>query len=66
MTTHNLTNRELEILRLLTQGQSTREISDTLFISPRTTTTHINNIFGKLDVSSRSAAVAYAMRNNLV
>ena len=64
-TSHNLTNRELEILRLLTQGQSTREISDTLFISPRTTTTHINNIFGKLDVSSRSAAVAYAMRTGL-
>jgi DNA-binding NarL/FixJ family response regulator len=64
--THNLTNRELQILRLLTQGQSTREVSDTLFISPRTTTTHINNIFGKLEVSSRAAAVAHALRNNLV
>lgn len=63
---HNLTNRELEVLRLLAQGRSTREISDTLFISPRTTTTHINNIFGKLEVSSRTAAVAYVMRAGLV
>lgn len=62
---HSLTTRELEVLRLLTLGNSTREISDTLYISPRTTTTHINNIFGKLDVSSRAAAVAYAMRAGL-
>jgi DNA-binding CsgD family transcriptional regulator/Tfp pilus assembly protein PilF len=62
---HNLTNREREILHQLTLGRSTQEISDTLFISPRTTTTHINNIFGKLEVSSRAAAVAYAMRNGL-
>ncbi|MBA3276180.1 MAG: tetratricopeptide repeat protein [Chloroflexia bacterium] len=63
---HNLTNRELELLRLLAQGHSTREISDTLYISPRTTTTHLNNIFGKLEVSSRAAAVAYALRSGLV
>ena len=62
---HKLTNRELEILRLLTQGRSTREISDALFISPRTTTTHIANILGKIDVTSRAAAVAWAMRNGL-
>ncbi|MBA2470020.1 MAG: tetratricopeptide repeat protein, partial [Chloroflexia bacterium] len=59
---HNLTNRELEVLRLLTEGRSTRDISDTLYISPRTTTTHVNNILGKLEVSSRAAAVAWAMR----
>ncbi|MDQ3655684.1 MAG: response regulator transcription factor [Chloroflexota bacterium] len=63
---HHLTNRELEVLRLLTQGRSTREIADILYISPRTATTHINNIFGKLEVSSRAAAVAYAMRSGLV
>jgi ATP/maltotriose-dependent transcriptional regulator MalT len=59
---HNLTNREIEVLRLLTEGRSTREISETMFISPRTATTHINNIFGKLEVNSRIAAVAWAMR----
>jgi DNA-binding CsgD family transcriptional regulator len=63
---HNLTARELEVLRLLTQGRSTREISEALYISPRTATTHINNIFGKLEVSSRAAAVGYAMRTGLV
>ncbi|MBA3275431.1 MAG: response regulator transcription factor, partial [Chloroflexia bacterium] len=46
-------------------GKSTREISDSLFISPRTTTTHINNILGKIDVTSRAAAVAWAMRTGL-
>jgi len=62
---HSLTTRELQVLRLLTQGLSTREISEALYISPRTATTHINNIFGKLEVSSRAAAVAYAMRSGL-
>ena len=62
---HMLTKREREVLRLLTQGRSTREISDTLFISPRTATTHINNIFGKLEVTSRSAAVAFALRSGI-
>jgi len=63
---HNLTGRELEILQLLAQGKSTKEISEALFISPRTTATHINNVLGKLDVSSRTAAVALAMRSGLV
>ncbi len=63
---HNLTVREIEVLRLLAQGNSTREISETLFISPRTAATHITNILGKLDMSSRTAAVAYAMRTGLV
>ncbi len=62
---HNLTNRELEVLRLLTEGRSTRDIADTLYISPRTATTHINNILGKLHMSSRAAAVAWAMRNGV-
>lgn len=63
---HGLTRRELDVLRLLAEGRSTKEIADTLFISPRTATTHINNIFGKLDVNSRTAAVALAMRAGLV
>lgn len=63
---HNLTSREIEILQLLAQGQSTKDISEALFISPRTTATHITNILGKLELPSRTAAVAYAMRNGLV
>jgi predicted ATPase/DNA-binding CsgD family transcriptional regulator len=63
---HNLTAREIEVLRLLAQGQSTREISEALFISPRTTATHVTNILGKLGLTSRTAAVAYAMRTGLV
>lgn len=62
---HPLTARELEILRLLAQGQSTNEVAETLFVSPRTVTTHVANILGKLEVSSRTAAVAWALRNGL-
>jgi predicted ATPase/DNA-binding CsgD family transcriptional regulator len=62
---HNLTAREAEVLRLLAQGLSTREIADTLYISPRTAATHITNILGKLEVTSRTAAVAYAVRVGL-
>jgi predicted ATPase/DNA-binding CsgD family transcriptional regulator/Tfp pilus assembly protein PilF len=61
-----LTNRELEVLRLLAQGQSTAEVSEALYISQRTTSTHITNILGKLDVDSRTAAVALALRLGLV
>jgi len=63
---HNLTNRELQVLRLLAEGRSTKEISDLLSISPRTTATHVTNILGKLEVTSRTAAVAWAMRAGLV
>ncbi len=63
---HSLTARELEVLGLLAQGRSTREISAALFISPRTTATHVTNILGKLEVTSRTAAVAWAMRAGLV
>ena len=63
---HNLTSREIEVLGLLAEGRSTKEISELLFISPRTTTTHVNNILGKLGMTSRTAAVAYAMRVGLV
>jgi DNA-binding CsgD family transcriptional regulator len=61
-----LTNREFDVLRLLAQGKSTAEVSETLYISQRTTSTHITNILGKLDVDSRTAAVALAMRLGLV
>lgn len=63
---HHLTGREREVLRLLSDGRSTSEIAAMLFISPRTASTHVTNILCKLDVTSRAAAVAYAMRVGLV
>jgi ATP/maltotriose-dependent transcriptional regulator MalT len=65
-TRYGLSSRELDVLRLLCQGRSTREIGDQLCISPRTVATHVANIIGKLDVRSRTAAVALAMRLRLV
>lgn len=63
---HHLTERERDVLRLLLAGQSTREIATTLFISPRTASTHVTNILGKLGVTSRAAAVAHALRTGIV
>jgi predicted ATPase/DNA-binding CsgD family transcriptional regulator len=60
-----LTARELEVLRLLVAGRTDREIGEALFISHRTAARHVANIFLKLDVSSRAAAVAFALRNGL-
>jgi DNA-binding CsgD family transcriptional regulator len=60
-----LTGREIEVLRLLAAGRSNREIADSLFISVKTASVHVSNIFGKLGVSTRSAAAALAHRNDL-
>jgi DNA-binding CsgD family transcriptional regulator len=61
-----LTKREVEVLRLLSEGKTDREIAAALFISPRTAGSHVTNIFGKMEVDSRAAAVATAFRNNLI
>ncbi|MFL5759776.1 MAG: tetratricopeptide repeat protein [Thermomicrobiales bacterium] len=61
----SLTRRELEVLRLLVEGKSDPQIAAALFISRRTAATHVANIFRKLDVTSRAAAAAYAVRNEL-
>ena len=57
-----LTNRELEILELLTQRLSTKEIASKLFISSTTVKKHLNNIYGKLNVSKRREAVEKAKK----
>ena len=57
-----LTNRELDVLHLLQKGIQNKEIAGALFISPKTTDHHISNILFKLDVKSRSKAVAEAIR----
>jgi DNA-binding NarL/FixJ family response regulator len=63
---HGLTARELEVLRLLAAGKSNREIASELVISDHTVRRHLQNIFRKLDVSSRAAATAFAFRHDLV
>jgi ATP/maltotriose-dependent transcriptional regulator MalT len=63
---HGLTARELEVLRLLAVGKSNREIASLLVISEHTVARHVQNIFRKLDVPSRSAAGAFAFEHDLV
>jgi non-specific serine/threonine protein kinase len=61
-----LTPRELDVLRLLTEGHSDREIAEALFIGPRTVQTHVANLFAKLGVNARAEAAAVAVRRGLV
>ncbi|MFN8456834.1 MAG: response regulator transcription factor [Anaerolineae bacterium] len=53
-----LSERELEVLQLIAEGLSDAEIAQKLFLSPSTVKRHAHNIYGKLDVSSRTQAVA--------
>ncbi len=63
---HGLTARELEVLRLVAAGRSNREIAAELVISERTVARHVQNIFAKLRISSRTAATAFAFEHDLV
>jgi DNA-binding CsgD family transcriptional regulator len=61
-----LSKRETEVLRLLVQGQTNAEIAGVLFVSEFTIKRHVANILDKLDVPSRAAAAAHAVRSGLV
>jgi non-specific serine/threonine protein kinase len=61
-----LTAREQEVLRLLVEGRSNREIAELLFISHRTATTHVTHILAKFGVETRAAAVTYAFLHSLI
>ncbi len=61
-----LTTREVEVLRLVAQGLSNAQVAELLIISPRTVDKHLQSIYTKLDVPSRTAAVRYAMDQHLV
>ncbi len=61
-----LTPREREIVQLVAEGRSTKELADRLGISPKTAETHRTNIMRKLNVHSVSEVVRYAIRNKLV
>lgn len=61
-----LTAREREVLQLVAEGHTDREVANTLVLSPRTVNRHLSNILVKLNVSGRAAAVACAIRQGLV
>jgi DNA-binding NarL/FixJ family response regulator len=62
---HGLSRRELEVLRLVAAGKSNREIAAQLVISEHTVARHVQNIFAKLRVSSRTAATVFAFEHDL-
>ena len=61
-----LTDREVEVLRLVAQGLSNREIAARLVISSRTAEHHVQHVYGKLGVSSRAAAALFALEHGLL
>jgi DNA-binding CsgD family transcriptional regulator len=64
--TGSLSPRELDVLRLVSEGCRDREIAHRLFVSHHTVANHVRNILAKLDVQSRAAAVAHAARDGLI
>ena len=62
----DLTRRELEVLKLVAAGESTKVMADRLHVSPATVRNHVQNIMGKLGVHSRLQAVAYATNHRLL
>ncbi|WP_037643424.1 response regulator transcription factor, partial [Streptomyces exfoliatus] len=61
-----LTAREAEVLRLVAEGGTNKDIAHALVISEHTVSRHLNNIFAKLGIGSRSAATAYAYAHDLL
>jgi DNA-binding NarL/FixJ family response regulator len=61
-----LTEREIEVLRLIAEGYTNQQIAEALIISPTTVKTHVQNILEKLNVSDRTQAAVYAVRSGLI
>ena len=61
-----LTSREIDVLKLLARGRSNKEIGTDLFISETTVKTHMRSIFNKLNVMSRTEAIAAANKRGLI
>jgi DNA-binding NarL/FixJ family response regulator len=61
-----LTEREIEVLRLIAEGCTNQQIAEMLIISPTTVKTHVQNILQKLNVSDRTQAAVYAVRSGLI
>ena len=66
MKIESLTRRELEVLKNLSIGMYNKEIAEKLDISERTVKNHISNIFKKIEVTDRTQAAVFAIRNNLI
>ena len=62
----NVTEREMEIIKLVAEGHSNKQIADMLFLSTHTVTTHRKNIMGKLKVNNTAGLVLFAVRNNIL
>ncbi len=63
---NELTKREIEVLKMIAGGALNKEIASTLNISERTVKNHVSNIFKKINVSDRTQAAVFAIKNNLV
>jgi DNA-binding NarL/FixJ family response regulator len=61
-----LTAREVEVLRLVAEGLTNEQVAERLIISPRTVEKHLESIYGKLGVSSRTAATRFAVEHQLL
>ena len=61
-----LTDREVEVLRLLARAQSNKEIAASLHISDATVHTHLINVYGKIGVSTRAGATLFALEHDLI
>jgi DNA-binding NarL/FixJ family response regulator len=62
----NLTAREIEVLRLVATGLTNAQVAAQLIISPRIVNAHLNSIYGKLELTSRSAVTRFAVENHLI
>jgi DNA-binding NarL/FixJ family response regulator len=64
--TLDLTEREVEVLRLVAQGLSDAQVAEALVISPRTVNAHLRSIYSKLGITSRHAATLFALEHQLI
>lgn len=62
----HITDREMEIIKLIAEGHSNKQIADILFLSTHTVTTHRKNIMNKLGVNNTAGLVLYAVKNNII
>lgn len=64
--TDSLSKREIQVLELIAEGNFNKEIAEKLFISEKTVKNHVSSIFKKINVSDRTQAAIYAIKNNIV
>jgi DNA-binding NarL/FixJ family response regulator len=63
---NDLTEREVEVLRLVARGLSDAQVAEALVISPRTVNAHLRSIYSKLNITSRHAATLFAIKHHLI